>query len=307
MKRLLITVFAAVCVTALAPAALAYPWPLVPFDQQHPVRGHFDDPRLVGAPDGGRTASFHFGIDISAEDGTWVYAVAPGRAIVRGNTVRVRSPVRGGYREFGYWHIWPSVDTGDTIRLQQPIGQIAPGYGHVHFAETKLQTYLNPLRPNALKPYSDTTQPIVEAVTFAGERGLQSPQAVTGAIDLLVAAYDIPPVALPAPWEGSRLSPAVIQWRITREGVEVVPWTIAVDFRATRPPAWYFAQVYGPATRQNKARRPGNYVYYLAHAWDSRVVPNGAYVLEVSAADTRRNAGTAAVPFTVSNPSSYME
>jgi murein DD-endopeptidase MepM/ murein hydrolase activator NlpD len=54
--------------------AVSYGWPVKPFDQQHPVRGFFGDPR-IGAAGG---TSFHFGIDVSAADGTSVFAVTAG-------------------------------------------------------------------------------------------------------------------------------------------------------------------------------------------------------------------------------------
>ena len=65
--------------------AYAYGWP-VPFDRPHPVRGNFGDPRTIFAgPPTERTLlsgpgafQFHDGIDISAPDGTTVYAVASG-------------------------------------------------------------------------------------------------------------------------------------------------------------------------------------------------------------------------------------
>jgi len=50
-----------------------YPWPLKPFDRSHPVRGYFNDPRISGT-----SRAFHFGIDISAPNGTPVYAVRRG-------------------------------------------------------------------------------------------------------------------------------------------------------------------------------------------------------------------------------------
>src|SRR4249919_3672730 len=43
----------------------SYGWPVKPFNRQHPVRGYLNDPRNA---DG--TKNFHFGIDISAADGT---------------------------------------------------------------------------------------------------------------------------------------------------------------------------------------------------------------------------------------------
>ena len=52
---------------------LTYCWPLEPFDSPHPVRAYFNDPRIAEASE-----AFHFGIDISAPNGTPVYAVEAG-------------------------------------------------------------------------------------------------------------------------------------------------------------------------------------------------------------------------------------
>jgi hypothetical protein len=54
---------------------VGYSWPLQPFDRAHPVRAFFNDPRISGA-----TKAFHFGVDISAPNGTPVYAVT-GRTV----------------------------------------------------------------------------------------------------------------------------------------------------------------------------------------------------------------------------------
>ena len=58
----------------LAPgaASASYGWPVAPFDRQHPVRGHFGDPRIVGHDED--HGSLHLGVDVSAPDGTLVYA-----------------------------------------------------------------------------------------------------------------------------------------------------------------------------------------------------------------------------------------
>lgn len=300
MGRVAAIVAAAVWAAAAAPSAHAYGWPLKPFERQHPVRGYFNDPRLAGTADG-ISESFHFGIDISAPDYTWVYAVARGRAIVRGNTVRVRSVVRGVRHEYDYWHLWPSVDTGDRIRLHQRLGQIAPGYLHVHFAEVLAGRFVNPLRLGALAPYEDTTRPVVAGVTFSSVGVPESPQAVSGVVDILADAYDVPPLPPPPPWNDVRLSPATITWRIVQGTTEMMPLVMAVDFRETLLPRSLFPYVYGPGTKQNKKKRPGNYVYYLQHEFDTTALPNGAYALEVSAADVRGNTGSASVPFTVAN------
>jgi hypothetical protein len=38
-----------------------------------------------------------------------------------------------------------------------------------------------------------------------------------------------------------------------------------------------------------------------AHGFDTTTPPNGSYTLDVMAADTRHNIGTAAVPLTIAN------
>ena len=53
---------------------MSYGWPVEPFDKQHAVRGFFCDPRN---PDPAHE-SFHFGVDVSAPDGTPVFAVEAG-------------------------------------------------------------------------------------------------------------------------------------------------------------------------------------------------------------------------------------
>ena len=65
---------------------IPYGWPVKPFDQQHPVRGYFNDPRVLDA-----SHAFHFGVDVSAPDGTAVYAVAPGTVYIedKGHAVAV--------------------------------------------------------------------------------------------------------------------------------------------------------------------------------------------------------------------------
>ena len=301
MGRVAVIVAAFACAAALAPGALAYNWPLRPFDAQHPVRGNFNDPRIAPSPDG-MSESFHFGIDISAPDYTWVYSVSKGRAVTRGNTVRVRMRVRGVMHEYAYWHIWPFVDTGDTIRLHQRLGQIAPGYLHVHFAEVLAGRIVNPLRRGALAPYVDRTAPVVAGATFATEDGAaESPSAVSGVVDLLASVYDLPPIAPPPPWNAVKLSPATISWRIVQGTVEMMPWDLAVDFGGTLLPRSLFTDVYAPGTKQNKKLRPGNLVFYLQHEFDTHALVNGPYELEITASDTRGNTGSARVPFTVAN------
>ncbi len=108
---------------------IPYPWPVKPFDRQHPVRAYFNDPRIQDA-----SHAFHFGIDVSAPDGTAVYAVAPGKVFIedKGNAIGVQCD---DGRSFGYWHVKPSVTQHQRVALHQLLGTIEPTWGHVHLAE----------------------------------------------------------------------------------------------------------------------------------------------------------------------------
>ena len=102
VSRALRSLLALAALALLVPAAgAAYSWPLRPFYQQHAIRGYFNDPRLSGDETG-----FHFGVDISADDGTAVYAIEAGRVRVHGMTVSV-FPKRGGHL-LSYWHVVPA-------------------------------------------------------------------------------------------------------------------------------------------------------------------------------------------------------
>jgi len=69
----------------VSPSGDGHPWPLKPFDRQHPVRGLFGDPRI--GDKGGK--SFHFGVDVSGLDGTAVYGVNGGRVSIDGENITV--------------------------------------------------------------------------------------------------------------------------------------------------------------------------------------------------------------------------
>ena len=275
-------------------AASAYGWPIKPFYQQHLIRGYFDDPRLSGDESG-----FHFGVDIAAPDGTPVYAIEPGRVRVRGQTVSV-FPKPGGH-QLSYWHVVPAVVKDQRVRRHQLIGHIVAGAGHVHLAEYKDGTYINPLRLGGLAPYIDDTVPQIPKLTFYSTGLPIPPETVSGLVDITTDAYDTPPVALPLPWNQVIYTPSLIRWRIVQGQVVIRRWETVVDFRQTLLPLNLFSYVYAPGTFQNKAGRRGRYEFYLAHQFDTRTMPNGSYVLQVEALDEQENVGQASFAFTVTN------
>jgi murein DD-endopeptidase MepM/ murein hydrolase activator NlpD len=290
--RLLIALSA---LALLVPAAAsAYGWPIKPFYQQHLIRGYFNDPRLSGDESG-----FHFGVDISAPDGTPVYAIDPGTVRVHGQTVAI-VPKRGGHR-LSYWHVVPAVVKGQRVRRHQLIGHVVAGAEHVHLAEYMQGTYINPLRLGGLAPYIDDTVPQVPSLTFySGGRPI-APEAVTGTVDITAEAFDSPPVPIPLPWNQAIFTPSLIRWRVVQGQNTIRQWETPVDFRTFLLPINLFTFVYAPGTFQNKAGRRGRYDFYLAHQFDTRVLPNGSYVLQVDALDEQENVGQALFAFTVRN------
>jgi hypothetical protein len=292
-------VFVLVVAALAAPAAAyAYDWPLRPYKRQHPIRGGFDDPRITYSAGAAIGAAFHFGVDISAPDNTPVYSVSSGVAYPGAQKVRVRV---SGRQEFAYWHINPVVTRGQPIRLHQLLGYIVAPHAHVHFAEKLDGIYVNPLRRGGLAPYTDHTRPTVASVTFVSTDRVVTPDAVSGVVDVVTDAYDTPPLAPSVPWNAPKLAPALIRWRIVGASPELAVWQTAVDFRWSLLPQSEFWLVYAPGTRQNKANRPGQYMFYLRQAWDTTELANGSYTLEVQAIDMRGNVGTRAQPFVVAN------
>jgi hypothetical protein len=277
-------------------SSLSYPWPVKPFDQQHPIRGFLCDPRIAG---GGKT--FHFGIDIAAPAGTPVYAVAPGK-ISYGTPSDVTANggivvVEADSRNFGYWHVAPAAHPGTQIPLHGLLGHIATqpeDWGHVHFAESTHDrhgiTYWNPLRPGALSPFHDYGPPVIVAILTS-----QPATALRGRVDFSVKARDNTPIAITQPnppgWHGLPVTPALIRWQVTSNAQPVVPWQTAVDRRTSFCPDVhgdpasdsYFAAVYAPGTTQNNPNTPGNYHFWLSRGFDTTEYPDGSYQLLVLA------------------------
>jgi hypothetical protein len=270
-----------------------YGWPLKPFDRVHPVRGSFNDPRISG-----RSRAFHFGIDVSAPDGTPVYAVIGGTAHLENeNAVSIDA----GDVDFGYWHIIPAVRHHQQVARHQLLGRVLAPWAHVHFAERRNRNYVDPLRPGALTPWRDPTSPRIGAISFERDGRVVKPDAVFGDVDVIVEAYDRPPVPPPEPWHDVILTPAFIRWRVMHGSRIARPWHTPIDFRKGLLPQSRFAGVYASGTRQNRPNKPGRYRFFVAHTWSTRLLPDGPYRLEAEAVDERGNSARAGLPFQIVN------
>ena len=264
----------------------AYAWPVKPFRQQHPVRGFFGDPRIAND---GESRQFHFGIDISAPNGTAVYATLTGTASI--HPLHETTILIDGNEgvEFSYWHVVPSVRSGQrVVAYRTVIGHIEEPYGHVHFSEARRGRYLNPLRPGALGPYDDSTRPTTRSVGV-----------VAGA--LVAETYDETPLAVPRPWQDLPVMPALVRWRLLDERGDVVRgWETVVDFRLTIPPASAFDEIWARGTTQNHVRAAGHYRLVLTRSLAD--LRGGLHLAELAVSDSRGNASRARFPIGLSTP-----
>ncbi len=261
----------------------SYGWPVKPFDRQHPVRGYLNDPR---------GNDFHFGIDISAPDGTRIYAVEAGQVSI--DYARHAITVRGVARSFSYWHIVPAVRNQQRVRLHQLLGRVSRNAGHVHLAEHVGGICVNPLRPGGIGPYVDRTPPTVHSVEFLRNGRQLNAKALRGKFDIVVEIFDTTPMLVPEPWSRLPVTPARIRWSLSYGADRVVSTHTVVD-SARQLPRELNGWIFAPGTFGNRPHRPGRYRYFLAHSFRAARLRTGVGRLRVEAFDTRGNVSIASV------------
>ena len=306
-----------------------YGWPVAPFNQQHPVRGYFADPRtsfdgpptLHGLLTSGGSFSFHQGIDISAPDGTAVYPVMDGvvRTVTR-EWVQVDSD--DGHA-FQYWHVGAQVRVGDHVDAGRTIlGRILHGAEHVHMTELQNGLPVNPLAAGHIGPYADTSTPEVTSISFrASDTGPQLlPDFLHGRVEIVAAAADSQTMLAPGIWRALPVSPARITFRIERiipkPAAIVVPETVARDVTERLPASAILWSSYARGTHMNMPnfgthrywRQPGVYLFKLTPApLDTTRLHDGIYRITVTAADTAGNHGSSSQIFSVHNAKNWMK
>ena len=282
-----------------------YPWPLVPFHREHPVRGYFGDPRTVFSGEREAALSFHNGIDIAAWRGNKVFPVVSGRVLdVDGDRIIVGATAD---RRFQYIHLLPKVRVGEWVSASRTVlGTVSPSWGHVHLTEIRSGCAVNPLARGHLTPFRDTSEPQIEAVRFEDLSGrLLSSSTLVGKVRVIVSAQDEPALPAPGEWRRMPVAPALLTWELKTIPGRVLLRGIGADFRYSEPSSADFCSVYAPGTVQNFAvvagvyrwARPGHFLFELTpRPLDTSRLHPGRYLLTVTAGNLGGHAANRTVP-----------
>ena len=304
-------------------ASGAYQWPLKPFDQPHPIRGSFGDPRTIfttpptedGLMTGGGKFAFHFGVDIWGPNGTAVYAVVSG-TVGRVSHEKHREYVvihTGNSRSFEYWHVRAFVRPGQRVEAGATVlGTIMAPFEHVHFAEIESGRPVNPLAAGHLTPYTDTTRPRIESISLRRTETGAALMAsfVRGRVLMVAEAYDTRQLPVPGVWQPMPVAPALVAWELRQLSGKVAARGVAADFRRATPPNERFWSYYARGTYQNMSvfgpryswGQPGCFLFKLTRApFDTSSVPDGVYDLLVRVTDIRGNTSSKALRLTIHN------
>jgi hypothetical protein len=263
--------------------------------------------------------SYHQGIDISAPDGTAVYAVRDG--VVRTVTPDWVEVDSDGGSAFQYWHIASTVRVGDHVQAQQDVvGHILKGSKHVHLTEMQDGKAVNPLAPGHIGPYEDTTTPTVGEISFrTSDTGAELlPEYLHGSVELVAAASDTPAIPVPGQWNGLPVTPAKLSFRVTAypSDARTVPETTAMDVTRELPGTSDMWHTYARGTHMNMVQmgvhrywyNPGVYLFKLTPSnWNTRSVKDGVYRITVTAWDTAGNHSSANRIIQVHNRSTWLK
>lgn len=323
-------------------------WPVQPLHSQHPIRGSFLDPR--GLDENG-LAGYHFGVDVNVDDtrrdpgappgfSHQVYAMESGVAHVVLGVARHTCPNRRlEVGHFSYWHVSPTVRSGQAVKAGTPIGWTCVGEWHVHVSEWQLsagkRVWVNPLRAGGkFAPYTDKEPPIVSGLRFfspprepwvpdSSLRGLDSaamlaPSHLHGLVDLRAQIEDAQSFwgfLARNPGYETPHHPYRIGVQISARSGKVVLQRIS--FQSDQLPTTPYLVHYAPGSVQNGSMDecvrapqggscPGTYWFRpfsrtRLEFWNTRAVKNGTYDVSVVAWDIKGNVGSLSIPVVVAN------
>jgi hypothetical protein len=309
---------------------VSYQWPVPPFGSSRNINGTFCEYRNTLSAN-----HFHNGVDIGEPDNYPVYSGLDGivhsLSTVDGenNFVRVRTNVGGVWKHISYVHIQPNpaLSLGSAVQAGVTVlGTIYPGMGHVHVTERELVTgqsesgiEINPLRNGGgLTPYVDTYTPVIDRTTLQfRQQGLGtiiSGTILFGKVDISIRVNERNGPGSPGGTQtnngtymiGYRVlsadSSAVVfeptenglRYRFDRKPLDddVDVAFLGVPYSNTSAHYYYVTNGAGASTVNSLLR--------VTDSWfDTEMLPEGSYLLEIFAEDTRANTDAALFPIEI--------
>ncbi|MBN1638992.1 MAG: T9SS type A sorting domain-containing protein [Ignavibacteriales bacterium] len=177
-----------------------YQWPFPPFNSSHSLTATFCEFRNTTSSD-----HFHNAVDIAEPGGNPCYAGLSGRVYSKvtagyDSYIEIRTNINGQWKRINYYHIIPnpSLNVGDSVTAGVTIiGTVENSAGHVHLIDRAFNygsgnlRLLNPVRKNGgLTPYIDTEAPVISRSSIqyrhysSGE--ILSSNNLSGKIDIII-------------------------------------------------------------------------------------------------------------------------
>ncbi len=282
------------------PAHAQFPWPVTPFNQSQQITGTFCEYR-----DTAPAPHYHNGTDIPKPDRSPVYPCADG-VITSLDPNGGNAFVRVG--RFAYVHIAPNpgLGIGDSVfQSVTVLGTILDGLGHVHLTEGQVGSEMNALRKDTgLTPYVDSWPPVINFVKLylSGTNTEFAGGNVSSRVDIVahISERNGPPGSSSSVLNNGAYKVGYKILSANRDSVVYLPFNNGVRFQFDRKPLGDVHFTFHPSFSSTSM-----HVYYVANtasgrsSWDTELLPDGNYTLQIFAEDTQGNATTASIPVRV--------
>ncbi len=307
---------------------VSFQWPAPPFNSSHNLNATFSEFRNTLSAN-----HFHSGVDIGLPDGSPVYPCLDGVVNSLDGTdgtnswIRVRTNINGKWKHITYIHIQPNpaLSVGSNVlKGQTVLGNVISGMGHVHITERELVSSasssgveINSARAGGgLNPYNDTYTPVISKSTLLFRRQNSTqiiPSAgLAGKVDIIIRIDE-------RNGPGSAGSTQTnngtykIGYRILSldSGIVYNPPDDGLKFCFDKKPDdaqvgnvfWEekatLSDPYYIITNGNGANAVNNSLSVPLNYFNTELLPEGNYLLNIFTEDTRGNSDRAYFPITI--------
>jgi hypothetical protein len=114
---------------------------------------------------------------------------------------------------FTYRGVAPVVQQGsEVVAYGTLLGHTTSG--RLLFAEGRNGRFVNPLRRGGMGPFVERGRPRIGKIHAERDGATVPLRAVSDSVDLVAEVSDETPLAVPAPWYGLPVMPALVRWRL---------------------------------------------------------------------------------------------